>query len=157
MNFNSVTNFDVLESDYIKVCIDHVNFNSVTNFDVLESDYIKICINHVNFNSISNFDAEIMSSRLQKLMSWSSTFLIFAEILIMICKLVCFATWLLSHDQHIIVYIISAKIEAAKFKTSILQHNCCSWSRYNSSYVFLILLIYECCKCALYHLRDSWS
>ena len=91
------------------------------------------------------------------------TFSIFAEILIMICKLfyssviICFATWLLSHDQHIIVYVIFTKIEVTKFKTSILQHDCHSWSRYNSSCVSLILLIYKCCKCALYHLRNFWS
>ena len=34
-------------------------------------------------------------------------------------KMLIFATWLLSHDQHIVVYVISAKIEAAELKTSI--------------------------------------
>ena len=41
-----------------------MNDNNVMNFNVLESDYIKVCIDHVNFNSISNFDAEIMSFKL---------------------------------------------------------------------------------------------
>ena len=160
VNFNNVVNFDVFKFDYNNICKNHVNFNNITNFDVLKSDYIKVCIDHVNFNNVTNFDVEITNFKLWKLMSWSLTLSIFAEILIMICKLfyfsiiVCFATWLLSHDQHIIIYIISAKIEAVEFKMSILQHDCCSWSRYNNLHVFLILLIYEYHKWTFYHLRN---
>ena len=69
MNFNNITNFDILESDYNNICKNYMNFNNVANFDVFESDYIKICIDHVNFNNITNFDAEITSFKSQKLTS----------------------------------------------------------------------------------------
>jgi len=90
VDFNSVTNFGVLGSGYNNICKGHVNFNSVTNFGVLGPGYTKVCIDHVDFNSVPNFGAEITSSRSRKLASWGPALPIFAEILVMIRKLLCY-------------------------------------------------------------------
>ena len=94
---NKSNTFGVLKAIYELVIVaynniskGHVNFNSVTNFGVLGPGYTKVCIDHVDFNSVPNFGAEITSSRSRKLASWGPALPIFAEILVMICKLLRF-------------------------------------------------------------------
>ena len=50
MNYNNITNFNILRFNHNNLCKDYVNYNNITNFGVLKSDH------NINYNNIVNFN-----------------------------------------------------------------------------------------------------